>query len=598
MRGVYRIKDPKTGRLGQTYFVRRDVPADVRARIGRRVWNETTGSTDLKVARAVADAKWRGWGEEIAQARALGAGPVLSIENVASAIDQWRRARCRAASGAAFLDHLARAGVAAYLAAPGSGISANLSTELPDAGVDAADHYFVRRPDASRAVETPAVVMMLISRLAPAMTDAEAYAQVGDFDAEMDAAITAGGGVGAMTPATRASTRTFFARAWLEVIEAEEAERRRAAMSLAARAPNAALREAVERPVFQPRAGDLTVGEVIDKYQAERDNHDTDKQYGHVFRALRQLVGADKPIRAVTRDDVLEVRRMLAQIPANMTKLYGKDISLLEAIERGARDDKPRLSSNTVRSYMVNLSAVMNFARKKLQVIDINPVDGLIPARQNKVERRGFTRQELELVFNGLAQQREADSAHYWVPAVLAFTGCRANEIAQLRVEDVDQAAGIDFIDLTLFGKDGVRQAGKRLKTSASARAVPLHAELVRAGFLDFVARRRAAGEERLFPDLRENAFGSFSHEVSRQFGHHLDRVGLPEPSLTLHGLRHGFRDACRAAGLPSEIANGLGGWAGKGEGEGYGTKASRAQLQSNARHMAKLEMDGFRLPG
>jgi hypothetical protein len=280
-----------------------------------------------------------------------------------------------------------------------------------------------------------------------------------------------------------------------------------------------------------------------------------------------------------------------------MTKLYGKDVDILDAIDRGAADDKPRLAPNTLRSYMVNLSAVMNFARKQLQAVDVNPVDGLIPKRENKVERRAFTPAELEKVFGALGDQREADSAHYWVPAVLTFTGCRANEVCQLRVEDVDHADGIDFIDLTLFGKDGVRVQGKRLKNSSSSRAVPIHDELVRAGFLDFVERRRAAGEERLFPELTQNAFGRYSHEVSRQFGHLLDRVGLPEPSLVLHGLRHGFRDACRDAGLPTEIADGLGGWAGRGEGEGYGSRAGLARVQSNARHMAKLTMGGFKLP-
>lgn len=586
--GVYRIKDHKTGRLGQTWFVRRDVPAKLRDRMGRRIWNETTGTTDFKVALKIAEAKWRDWTDQIAQARALGSGPVLSQANAIAAIDQWRRARCRKASGAEYLDHLIRSGVGALFPVPGA---------VPVQGLSAADHYYASHPKASRAVETPIDVQMLIARLVPVLADTDNYANVEGFDRAMDVAVADGGGAGVMSPAVRASARAIFAQAWLEVVEAEEASRRRAAMDLAARAPDSVLREAVGRPVFQARVGDLTIGQVIDKYQAEREGDDTEKQYGHIFRALKQLVGEDKPIRAVTRDDVLGIKRTLAQIPANMTKLYGKDINLLEAIERGAEDEKPRLAPNSVRSYMVNLSAVMNFAWKKLHAIDMNPVDGLIPRRQKQVERRGFKKDELDLVFNGLRQEREADSAHYWVPALLTFTGCRANEICQLRVEDIDRAEGIDFIDLTLFGKDGARLSDKRLKNESSARAVPIHQELIRAGFLDFVQRRRATGEDRLFPELTQNAFGRYSHEVSRRFGQHLDRVGLPEPSLVLHGLRHGFRDACRAASLPTEIADGLGGWAGKGEGEGYGSKAGTDQVLTNAEHMSKLKMGGFTLP-
>ena len=586
--GTYRIKDARTGRLGQTYFVRRDVPADVRERLGRRVWNETTGTRDLKVALAVAEARWKEWTEEIKQARALGPGPVMSIENATAAIDQWRRARCRKASGADYLDHLIRSGVGALFPVPGA---------MPVEGLSAAEHYYAIHPKASRAVETPVDVQMLIARLVPVLADTDDYASVEGFDGAMDGALADGGAAGVMSPSVRAAARGAFAQAWLEVVEAEEASRRRAAMDLAARAPDSVLREAVGRPVFQARVGDLTVGQVIDRYKAEREGDDTEKQYGHIFRALKQLVGADTPIRAVTRDDVSMIKRTLAQIPANMTKLYGKDVELEDAIERGVADEKPRLAPNTLRSYMVNLSAVMNYARLQLRVIDANPVDGLIPARKKMVNRRAFTRPELDMVFNGLSEHRKADSAHFWVPAILTFTGSRANEICQLRTEDVAHAGGIDFLDLTLFAKDGVRVEDKRLKNEGSARAVPIHDELVRAGFIEFVARRRAAGEERLFPELSPNKFGRYSHEVSRQFGQHLDRIGLPEPSLVLHGLRHGFREACRDAGLPTEIADGLGGWSAKGEGPGYGSRADLSRVQSNAKHMAKLTMDGFKLP-
>ena len=596
---MHRLRSPKTGEFEHTWFVRRDVPKDVRDRIGRRVWVQTTGRTDSRQASVVAERLWKAWGREIDEARALGDGPVMSLANVQVAIENWRRARCRAASGADYFDHLARRGVAAYMSAPGHGISADLTVEMSDPGVDASDYYYARNPDTSRLVETPVAIQMLIARLVPAMSDPDAFVQIDDFDAQMDAAVADGGGKGAMPASVRSPARMTFATALLEVVEAGEAERRRAAMGLLSRAPDTSLRDAVGLPTFQARVGDKTVGAVINQYQAERDSPDTLKQYAHVFRALTQIVGADTPIRAVTRDDVLEVRRMLAQIPKNMTKLYGRDVALEDAIERGAADDKPRLAPNTVRSYMVNLSAVMNYARLQLKVIDTNPVDGLIPKRENQTQRTGFTKDELDIVFAGLTAQREVDSAHYWVPAVLTFSGCRANEICQLRTEEIAVTEdGIHYLDLTLFANDGRRIDGKRLKNKASARAVPVHSELIKAGFLDFVARRRAAGDERLFPELTPNTFGYYSHEISRRFGKHLDRVGLPEPRLTLHGLRHLFRDSCRRAHLPTEIADGLGGWA-VSVGAGYGSRAGAKddEVQENALNMAKLTMGGFTLP-
>lgn len=44
--------------------------------------------------------------------------------------------------------------------------------------------------------------------------------------------------------------------------------------------------------------------------------------------------------------------------------------------------------------------------------------------------------------------------------------------------------------------------AGGRLKTKAARRSIPIHPELTRIEFFKFVAKQRAAGHDRLFPEL------------------------------------------------------------------------------------------------
>ena len=54
------------------------------------------------------------------------------------------------------------------------------------------------------------------------------------------------------------------------------------------------------------------------------------------------------------------------------------------------------------------------------------------------------------------------------------------------------------------------------MKSEAGQRVVPVHPELVRIGFLDYVAAMKKASERKLFPDLRRGAEGyysSFSNE-------------------------------------------------------------------------------------
>jgi len=49
----------------------------------------------------------------------------------------------------------------------------------------------------------------------------------------------------------------------------------------------------------------------------------------------------------------------------------------------------------------------------------------------------------------------------------------------------------------------------------------------------------------------------------------------------TVHGLRHAFRDRLRAAEVPSEAVDFLGGWARRGVGASYGDGYSAEQLIS-----------------
>lgn len=613
---------------GGTYYARRLVPDDLKARIGRSVWNVSTGTTVLAIARQERDRLWLQWDAEIAEAKALGSGPVAALQNVLAALDNWRRARC--AIAADFAVELAEERRAFAMAAMRTQIDeirrgpvfvtvdVNTSPKPRDpVDVDAvawARAYFAseRGQGADRGVGLPYAAGLLLDRLQAATMGGDAWAGVQGFDAKFDEAVSAGG-LSALIPArVRDEARLPFARAWLEVVQHQEAERRRAASILATVEAASAAPSSIKvesPPALVPRPGDLTVGEVIARYRAARDGEDTEKQYGHVFRALSQVLGDAKPMRAITEADILEIRSLLYEVPANATKKYPK-LTLREAVERADQEEErdpdvrvKRMAPNTVRSYLVNLSAVCNYAKRTLRCIDINPVEGLIPPRRNSVEREAFTPEELGIVFSGLAKERAADSAHFWVPAVLAWSGARANEISQLLVEDVKTAGATAYLDLTLFDATGRLDEDKRLKNAGSIRAVPLHPDLVSAGFLDFVERRRAESAQRLFPELTANAVHYFSHEVSRNFARHLDRMAkveggekLGDPSRTLHSLRHGFRQAGRRANLSLEVIDALGGWTAKGVGANYGDSRGRGVVVENAAHMAKIGFGNFSL--
>ena len=71
---------------------------------------------------------------------------------------------------------------------------------------------------------------------------------------------------------------------------------------------------------------------------------------------------------------------------------------------------------------------------------------------------------------------------------------------------------------LTMFRSSALTMKEKKhVKTKAGIRLVPLHNELIKIGFLNYVKEMRK--EKRLFPELRVNARGHYSDDISKWFG-------------------------------------------------------------------------------
>ena len=117
-------------------------------------------------------------------------------------------------------------------------------------------------------------------------------------------------------------------------------------------------------------------------------------------------------------------------------------------------------------------------------------------------------------------------SAAFWLPLLALFTGARQGELAALKTKNVQSHS--PGLTLLHFVREPV--VGKRLKTRASQRVVPVHAELVRLGFLIFVknvARQHGDGNRGSSPRLHRQA-GSRPHGRNGS-----DATCAPEASLT-----------------------------------------------------------------
>ena len=210
------------------------------------------------------------------------------------------------------------------------------------------------------------------------------------------------------------------------------------------------------------------------------------------------------------------MRTILARLPANRTKLYG-DLPVDKAIERATKEGKPLLSPVTQQQYLG--AGRLDLAAKK-RLIPVNPAVGLKPIKRDAVsasdKRRPFTLQQiadffkstyyLECAKHALPFAHDKSGWRFWLPLMCLFLGMRPNEAAQMHVNDLKcSTKGTWFLDIiaTADEDDESKPVGsvKTLKTATSRRKIPLHPELIKIGFLQFVEQRKKAGAgPRLFP--------------------------------------------------------------------------------------------------
>jgi integrase len=118
-------------------------------------------------------------------------------------------------------------------------------------------------------------------------------------------------------------------------------------------------------------------------------------------------------------------------------------------------------------------------------------------------------------------------------------------------------------------------ETGRSVKTETSVRAVPIHPELVRIGFIEFVdgVRRSGGQSARLFPELQQGSKGGFGEAFSKFFGRYKRSLGIDNENSVFHSFRHGFKDALRAAGVNEDVNDALTGHGGgNAVARGYGS--------------------------
>jgi integrase len=200
-------------------------------------------------------------------------------------------------------------------------------------------------------------------------------------------------------------------------------------------------------------------------------------------------------------------------------------------------------ANRTRNNYVATMTYAFEHAKNHGRFDGQNPFNGL-RRKAGDEERPKFSDEELQKILDALPRavkftKHSADTALPWITLIALYSGMRLEEACQLSVGDLREE-GTNGSRVLVFD---IHNGGSNLlKNKASARLVPVHKQLIKAGLLDYAKALPKDGK--LFPGLRRGGKGKLGEHISSRFRKLIVRLGIKadeRKGLCFHSLRHNF---------------------------------------------------------
>jgi integrase len=366
------------------------------------------------------------------------------------------------------------------------------------------------------------------------------------------------------------------------------------------------------RTRIAPRQGKgPRVSEAASAYIAERNRQrrtawtgQTLNQAQTTFRLFADFT-SDAPIDTIKRSDVASFLTAIARLDPNYgRRITGKKLSLEALLKKFPAPDGEGLSRKTLKRHRGALAGLFDWAIQSGKLEGPNPARGHHHAgakndNDDGARRRAFTEDELNKLFGGplfagprhqrvQPKDHSAKTALAWLIPISLFSGMRLDEICGLRTKDVCEDGSVLYFNLESHD-------GRRLKTSASRRKVPVHSELLRIGFADYLTHVKSKEHEYLLPALKgsgpDKKHGWY---IGKRFTNYRRSVGISDPRAVFHSFRKNVATALERARIPENEAVQLLGH--KKMTMSYGLYSAGLDLQGLARVVEAITYDGLEL--
>lgn len=342
---------------------------------------------------------------------------------------------------------------------------------------------------------------------------------------------------------------------------------------LNARAVDPLTADVAPRPVLAPRQGKgMRVSEAAEAYLDHRNRQRRSALTGQTTNQSRATLRMfaeftrDAPLASITRNDVASFLSNLARIdPDYGRRSSAKKMTFQELLKKYPAQAGRGLGDKTLNRHAAIIAGLFDWAISSGKIEGPNPAKGHRRSTgenwtDNERARRPFTTDELNKLFGGplfttsfservQPKHHTVETALAWLIPIALFSGMRLDEICGLRVTDILDDDGLRYFDLC-------SHVGRRLKTAAARRRVPVHAELDRVGFGVYLAHVKGQRHEYLFPALKPGGpDGKRSWYVSKRFTTYRRVMGVGDSSTVFHCFRKNAATALERAHVPENEA-------------------------------------------
>ena len=232
-------------------------------------------------------------------------------------------------------------------------------------------------------------------------------------------------------------------------------------------------------------------------------------------------------------------------------KYQGKSFN--ERIAIAKMDNESTCSVRTINTYMERIAELFKYC-EGYNFITKSPATAQIREKSNKSQMyklEPFSVDDLKVLFSSDFYQKSGwkkgktghvEPYRFWLPLLALHSSCRLGELMQLELKNVYQVGGIWVLDIKEEINAKTGEVEKNIKTRSSIRKIPIHENILKIGFLQYVEtiRDKYGDDSQLFPEseTKQDAVDA----AGKALAYILKKLNIHETNVkTFHSFRSSF---------------------------------------------------------